>query len=217
MDEQAYLIFVLNTHMPYVVNPISDYPIEETWLFEAVLECYLPLVEVFSHLIEDGVNFQVSISLTPCLIQMLSNPLIQNRCLVYIDERIELAEFEMKRLERAQEFLPLARYYWNSFRHFRDIFTRVWGKDLVKAFRSLRSSGKVDILTSSATHAYLPLWEMFPRLVDLQVKLGILEYNRSFGGNPIGFWLPECAFYPGLDQILARQNITYFFWTHMGY
>lgn len=211
MDKNAYLLFVFNTHMPYVRNPSIEHPAEETWLYEAVLECYLPLLEVFSRLVEDGVNFQISISLNPCLIQMLSDPLMQDRCLAYIDERIELAEREMSRLSGSPEFYPLARFYRERFRHLRDIYAQVWGKDLVGAFRSLRSSGKVDILASGATHAYLPLWDTFPQLVDLQVKLGVLEYERSFGSSPLGFWLPECAFYPGLDQILARRGIRYFY------
>jgi 1,4-alpha-glucan branching enzyme len=67
------------------------------------------------------------------------------------------------------------------------------------------------MIVTSATHAYLPLWEVYPEIIDLQIRVGIEEYKRQFGEEPIGFWLPECGFTLGIDQILARNRIKYFF------
>jgi 1,4-alpha-glucan branching enzyme len=44
----------------------------------------------------------------------------------------------------------------------------------------------------------------------VQVDLGMSEFRRFFGHPASGFWLPECAYYTGLDRILADAGIRYF-------
>ncbi len=52
--------------------------VEENWLFEAITECYIPLIEVFCGLLRDGVDFRITLSFTPCLSAMLADPLLQD-------------------------------------------------------------------------------------------------------------------------------------------
>ncbi|MGE5225101.1 MAG: glycoside hydrolase family 57 protein [Omnitrophica WOR_2 bacterium] len=209
MDEKGYLIIVLNTHMPYVANPAVEYPEQETWLYEAVTDCYLPLIGRLSRLVQENVQFRISLSLTPCLVDMLANPLIQERCSRYLKDRVLLAEQEMKRLGSESPLFPLARMYRDRFLSLSAIYNETWNRDLVTAFKFLKASGKVDLLASAATHAYLPLWELSPRLVNLQLKVGAQQYRHYFGGQPQGIWLPECGFYPGLDALLEANGYKY--------
>lgn len=211
MDEIGYLLIVLNTHMPFVVNPAEEYPEAETWLYEVVTDCYLPLIEVLSRLVQENVPFRISISLSPCLMDMLSNPLIQQRCERYLQERVALSEQEMKRHGSGNPLFSLARNYRDRFINLSGIYNEIWNRDLVAAFKFLADSGKVDLLTSAGTHAYLPLWELYPRLVNLQLKTGVQQYRRYFGPQPLGIWLPECGFYPGLDDLLHKNGLKYFF------
>jgi 1,4-alpha-glucan branching enzyme len=51
---------------------------------------------------------------------------------------------------------------------------------------------------------------MNPAAVRAQVFTGVLHYRDVFGRAPRGFWLPECAFYPGLDEILKEAGLRYF-------
>jgi len=101
--------------------------------------------------------------------------------------------------------------YVDRYVNLREAFTQQWHKDLIAAFRGLSVSKRLAFLASSATHAYFPLWELYPQTVDLQIQLGVEAYQRAFERTPLGFWLPECAFYPGVDTLLKAANLRYFF------
>ncbi|MGA0200399.1 MAG: DUF1957 domain-containing protein, partial [Prochlorotrichaceae cyanobacterium] len=70
---------VLHAHLPFVRHPESDYVLEEEWLFEAITETYIPLINVLDGLLQDGVEFKLTLSLTPPLISMLRDSLLQDR------------------------------------------------------------------------------------------------------------------------------------------
>ena len=44
-----------------------------------------------------------------------------------------------------------------------------------------------------------------------QIAVAATSHRRHFGKDPVGIWLPECGYFPGLDAYLAEQNIRYFF------
>src|ERR1700677_3115228 len=68
---KGYLALVLHAHLPFVRHP--EYPdfLEEDWLFEAITETYLPMLQVMWRMADEGVPFQMTTSLTPTLISML--------------------------------------------------------------------------------------------------------------------------------------------------
>ena len=65
------LSIVLHAHLPYVRHP--EYPefLEEDWLYEAITETYLPLLEVFDRCVDDAIPFRITMTLTPPLVGML--------------------------------------------------------------------------------------------------------------------------------------------------
>src|SRR5512135_3493684 len=79
--ERGYLALVLHGHLPFVRHPEHDQFLEEDWLYEAITETYIPLINVFEGLVRDGVDFRLTMSLTPTLISMLIDPLLQQRYL----------------------------------------------------------------------------------------------------------------------------------------
>jgi 1,4-alpha-glucan branching enzyme len=50
-----------------------------------------------------------------------------------------------------------------------------------------------------------------PGSVRAQVEIGCRNYEKHFGRRPQGIWLPECAYAPGIDAVLASCGIRYFF------
>src|SRR5207244_3697591 len=56
-----------------------------------------------------------------------------------------------------------------------------------------------------------PLLAMTPGAVRAQIEVAVAEHRRFFARSPEGFWLPECAYEPGLDAELARVGVRYFF------
>ena len=95
--EKGYLALVLHSHLPYVRHPEHDQFLEEDWLYEAITETYVPLINMFDGLVKDGIDFRITMSLTPTLIAMLTDPLLQARYVRHINKLIELADKEVGR------------------------------------------------------------------------------------------------------------------------
>src|SRR6185295_12427904 len=88
MDPKGYLALVLHAHLPFVRHPEHDRFLEEDWFYEALTETYLPLLDAFEGLARSGMHFRVTMSLTPTLLSMMTDPLLQQRYLRYLDERL---------------------------------------------------------------------------------------------------------------------------------
>jgi len=78
--------------------------------------------------------------------------------------------------------------------------------DLIKAFVELEDRGCLEIITSCATHGYLPLMEISREAVHAQVKIAVDYHKRTLHRKPQGFWLAECGFNPGDDRILKARK-----------
>ena len=207
---KGYLCFVLHTHLPYVRHPEFDDFLEEDWLYEAITETYIPLIEVFEKLVADRVDFRLTMSLTPTLIAMLSDSLLQERYLRHIDRLIELAYRELERTRFEPEFNQLAQMYLERFSLCKTIFNQ-YHRNLVYAFKKFQDLGKIEIITCGATHGYFPLMEVTKPSVRAQLKTAVSQYEKVFNRAPRGIWLPECGYNPGDDYLLKEAGLKYFF------
>ncbi|HHV63109.1 MAG TPA: DUF1957 domain-containing protein [Firmicutes bacterium] len=209
--EKGYLALVLHTHLPYVRHPEHDEFLEETWLYEAITESYIPLLKVLERLVRDGIVFRLTMSFTPTLVSMLSDPLLQERYVRHLNKLIELSEKEVERTRWQPEFNENARMYRDRFYEARYIFEEKYGRNLLTGFKMLQDAGRLEIITSAATHGYLPLMELYRDAVRAQIKVALQLHEKVFGRRPVGFWLPECGYNPGDDFILQEEGIRYFF------
>src|SRR5436309_2906306 len=117
----GYLNLVLHAHLPFVRHPEFDDFLEEDWLYEAITETYIPLLEVFDGLERDGVDWRVTMSVTPTLAAMLSDPLLQYRYVRHIDNLIVLAKKEIERTRWEPDFNGLAQMYHDRFTRARGV------------------------------------------------------------------------------------------------
>lgn len=209
--EKGYLSIVLHAHLPYVRHPETQDILEEEWFFEAITETYIPLLQIFESLVKDGVSFRLTLSLSPPLLAMFNDSFLRERYLRRLRKLIELAEREINRTRGQGDFHQLAHYYYQNFLRVYQDYKDLYKCDLVQAFRKFQDLGCLEIITSAATHGYLPLLTAFPEAVEAQVRIGVEYYKENFGLCPKGMWLPECGYYPGHDHYLARNNIKYFF------
>jgi len=211
MSFKGYFCPVLHAHLPYVRHPEHDFFLEEDWLYEAITETYIPLINVFDKLIADGVDFRMTMSLTPTLISMLTDPLLQNRYLKHINKLIDLASREVERTQWQPEYNHLALMYKDLFFNARHVFETVYGKNLVNAFKKFQDLGKLEIITCGATHGFLPLYEFQENVVRAQIRVACALHEKHLGRRPNGIWLPECGYHPGHDKILKEEGIRFFF------
>ncbi|MFN4150376.1 MAG: DUF1957 domain-containing protein, partial [Candidatus Sericytochromatia bacterium] len=134
----GYSAMVLHAHLPFVRHPEYDFFLEEHWLYEAITETYVPLISMYEGLINDGIDFRMTMSLTPPLIAMLTDELLQSRYLIYIGKLIELSEKEVMRTKGDPDFEPLARYYHERFKATYEIFENKYKRNLVNAFKQFQ-------------------------------------------------------------------------------
>lgn len=204
-------MIMLHAHLPYIRYPEHENFLEENWLYETMTETYIPLINILENLLDDGVDFRLSLSLSPPLIEMLSDDLLMSRYQRYLCKLIELSEKEVYRNRRHIRRRDLASMYHKRFLRTRYLFENVYRRDLISAFRALMESGRLEIATCSATHAYLPALMTEPEAVKAQVQLPVMHFRKFFGRKPPGIWLPECGFSPGMDSLLREAGLGYFF------
>ncbi|MEM6447129.1 MAG: 1,4-alpha-glucan branching protein domain-containing protein [Cyanobacteria bacterium P01_D01_bin.123] len=205
---QGYFALVLHAHLPFVRHPEQDFVLEEDWLFEAITETYVPLLLMFENLERDSINFKLTMSMTPPLVSMLQDPLLQERYEDYLSKLEELVELEAERNITHGHIKYLAEYYVEEFSKVRDLWER-YNCDLVKGFKHFQDKGNLEIITCGATHGYLPLMQMYPQAVWAQLEVACQHYEDTFGQPPRGIWLPECAYYPGLERMIADVGLRY--------
>lgn len=208
---QGYFVLVLHAHLPYVRHVDRDDYLEERWLFEAITETYVPLLDVFLRLANDGVPFCLTLSLSPPLLSMFLDPLLQTRYLNYLARLQELGEKEVFRTRHDPAFAPLARMYRERFKRVYHLYHETYRDNLVNAFRELKDAGYLELITCAATHGYLPLLGLQREVVRAQVLIATDFHRQLFGEPPAGIWLPECAYNPGDDAVLAGAGLRYFF------
>lgn len=235
--------FVLHSHLPYA-RLAGRWPHGEEWIHEAATETYIPLLQTLYNLLEDGVRFRLTVGITPILAEQLVDPDVLDHLDQFLDDKIEAAKrdivyfSEREEIEVEEETAEgetqkhhestadphlryLAEWYRDWYEDIKRAFNQRFKRDIIGAFRNLQREGYIEITTSAATHGYLPLLAR-DSSVNAQIKTGVSSYQRLFGQQPTGIWLPECAYRPayvtdsgrvrpGIEHYLARNGLKVFF------
>jgi 1,4-alpha-glucan branching enzyme len=207
---KGYLAFVLHAHLPYVRHPEYDSFLEERWLFEAITETYIPIIKLLDRLAEERVACRFTLSISPTLLAMLEDSLLQERYEAHLAKSLELSEKELERTRHEPHLHYLAGMYRQLFREALEVFATRCQRRLSSVFKRFHRHGVVELITSSATHGLLPLLARQPKAVRAQIITGLDYFESVLGFRPQGMWLPECGFYPGLDELLAGEGIRFF-------
>lgn len=189
------LAIVLHSHMPYVEG-FGTYPFGEEWLFDAFARSHLPVLEVAE---------RVTMTVTPVLADQLEADGVGERMLTFLRRyRVDAADRDVA--DAGAALRPAAKaeadHYTRAIKRLR----KLRGRPL-RAFQEAHEKGRIALMTSAATHAVLPkLATVAAR--RLQVDAGLRSHQRRFG-ETTGFWLPECAYVPGLEAVLAERGLAY--------
>lgn len=195
-EDAGDLAIVLHSHMPYVEG-FGTYPFGEEWLFDAVIRSYLPVLDA-----AEGLTMTV----TPVLADQLEDEGLARRLRDFLVQwRIGAAEADMEQVPA--ECRDACRADLRRYRRALELLDAAGG-DLLHPFRAAAESGRVALAASAATHAVLPLLATRAGL-RLQLDAGIRSHRRRFGWDG-GFWLPECAYVPGLEARLAEHGARWF-------
>ncbi len=187
------IAIVLHSHMPYVEG-FGTYPFGEEWLFDAVIRSHLPVLSIAERL---------TMTVTPVLADQLEAPGVAARMLAFARElrrgSAELDAADMSEPGLREACLAEAGRYGAAIAELERL-----GDDPLMAFAEA-GDGDVELIASSATHAILPLVATREGVM-LQIETGLRSHARRFGPSA-GFWLPECAYEPGLEQLLGAAGV----------
>ncbi|MDR3460196.1 MAG: DUF1957 domain-containing protein [Verrucomicrobiae bacterium] len=206
---QGYLSIILHAHLPFVRHPEHEKFLEESWLFEAITETYLPLVQILENWRNDGITAPITLSLSPTLCAMLGDPLLRARYERHLNGLIELADKEIHRTHWDRAFRELAWMYHHRLSLARETW-RFYSGNLITAFKQFQDDGRIEIITTAATHGLLPLMSGHPPSVRAQILTARDHYRSCFGRDPRGIWLPECAYAAKVENYLQEANIRWF-------
>ncbi len=205
----VHLALVLHAHLPFVRHPEHPEFHEETWLFEAILESYLPLLGILDGWARDGIRGRLTLSVSPTLGSMLGDPLLRERFGRHLRRRLDLVGQE----EIRAHLEPARRQVISGHRDWLLQQAAVWDRwegQVLRGFAAAAAVGQLELITCSATHALLPLLRRQPGRLRRQLHTAA-EFHESWTGQrPRGFWLPECAWHPELDPHLVEAG---FRWT----
>ena len=205
----GYVSFILHAHLPFIHHPESEDYLEEQWLFEAISETYIPLLLNFQKLEEENVKFRLTLTMTPPLLYMLDNKLLQKRYIKYLKKHIELCRKEVQRTSYDARLNELSKYYLDRYSNDLHVFKDIYNCNLITGFKHFQDAGFLEIITCGATHGYFPILYVNPNTVRAQIGVGVQTYRKFFGRNPRGIWLPECGYVPEADKYLKEFGIEY--------
>ncbi|MDH4046343.1 MAG: DUF1957 domain-containing protein [Gemmatimonadota bacterium] len=219
-------VLMLHSHLPWVLHH-GRWPHGSDWLCEAALDTYLPLIEQLRSLEHDGIAAPVTLGITPVLANQLAHPDFPGEFAHLLSERLAAAARAPVDLPATGDaaLVPLARYWHDRLERLRDLLDDLDG-DVPAEFRRLQDAGRLELVSSAATHGYLPLLGR-EESIRLQLLVGVREHERLFGRRPRGCWVPECAYRSrgpwappgaravaeraGIDEHLATAGYDFFF------
>ncbi len=219
----GFVSIVLHWHIPYV-RKSGEWPFGENWFFEALAETYIPLIAAVEELTEIGINPKMTFNITPVLLEQLSDEYMKEKFEKYLEEKISLIDKDLEKYadpELRKAILHVKKFYtWIKDKY------GEYGGDIIAQLKKLQDNGFIEIITSAATHAYLPLLGC-REAIDAQLDTGVRTYLKYFDKRPRGIWLPEMAYRPrgewilppdgrkvyreGIEEFLVRHGYKYFF------
>ena len=196
------MAIVLHAHLPYVRSRKKD-SLEQDWFYQALMECYLPLLQILENsLLAEDQDPKITIGLSPTLLSLLENKDLKDGFKEWISTRLDLLKqvpiCHNAAVEDLSSRIIDQLNNWNNC-----------NGELISRFAELERKGVVDLLTCAATHGYLPLLRENKEAVKGQLNTAVREHIRIFGSKPLGIWLPECAYYEGLDKLMIEAGLRY--------
>ena len=227
MEKLGSFCLVLHSHLPFVLHH-GVWPHGEDWLYEAAAETYLPLLAMIDECVYLNAKPHITIGLTPVLLEQLNHEHFKQGFEKYLAERVQRAKSDRAEFESHNSgHMAFLATKWEEF------YTRLAGqfasykRSIPTAFADRARAGFIEILTSNATHGYMPLI-MEDSSIRAQIRAGVDSSYRHLGFKPTGMWLPECAYRPsgnwyppvvfggnrnrvGIEHLVADEGVNHFF------
>ena len=209
---QKFLSLIVKANQDFIRHTGEDIkenaPILNSF-YESISDVYIPLLRMIEKLESDGVKFRFGLILPPCLCNMLSDEILQESYVSWLDERIELGQAELRRNKASEATKALVALQIENNKKLKEDFVDKYQCKLIPCFAEYMNKGLIELLGTCGTDIFLPHYADLKEIVCAQVESGLHCYRRFFGVVPEGFWLPELGYAPGIEKIIRAYGYTY--------
>lgn len=209
---QKYLSLIIKANQDFIRHTGEDLeqnaPILNTF-YESISDVYIPLLRMIEKLEEEKVKFCFGLVLPPLLCNMLSDEVLQNSYVQWLDERIKLGQLELNRNKEKKEIAVLISATVENNKKLKSDFVNKYSSKLIPFFAEYMNKGLIELLGTCGTDIFLPHYADMKEILCAQVESGLHCYRRFFGVTPEGFWLPELGYAPGVERIIKAYGYTY--------
>ena len=188
-------VLTLHSHLPWVLHH-GRWPHGSDWICEAALDSYLPLIAMLESLERENIQPSITLGITPILAAQFAHPSFREELDTYFAHRLKTIDEAPESLLQTGDtgLLEVVAFWKRHVTMLRETWERI-GKDLIAAFRRHALEGRIELISSAATHGFLPLLGR-DESIRFQLLVGRSEHARHFGDLPRGCWVPECAYRP---------------------
>ncbi len=175
--------------------------------YEAISNVYIPLLEMIEKLEADNVKYRFALVLPPVLCNMLSDTVLQDEYLKWLDKRNDLGKAELRRNKENAEICAIINKTIETNKKRKADFVDKYNKNLIPVFAEYMTKGYIELLGTCGTDIFMPHYADLKEIISAQIECGLHAYRQYFGIMPEGFWLPEMGYTPGIEKRDSRLRL----------
>ena len=167
------LVLIIEANQGYIpqTEDKEGFQVQNSLLFSAITETYIPLLNMFCQLEKENIPFKLGLVISPSICALLSDSRIQDKYIEYLDELIKLGNAEVLRCKDSN-CLEQAKTCLESIEKTKFDFTETYGKNLLGKIRYFEKLGILELIPTAATFSYLPHYSDYPEAINAQIETG---------------------------------------------
>ena len=177
--------------------------------FESISNVYIPLLRMLERLEADKINFRFALVLPPVLCNMLSDSILQDEYIKWLEKRNNLGKSELKRNKSDAKVCKLINETIENNKTLLSDFKDKYNKNLIPVFADYMTKGYIELLGTCGTDIFMPHFADLKEIISAQIESGLHACRQYFGIMPEGFWLPAMGYTPGIEKIIRAYGYTY--------
>ncbi len=209
---QKYFSLIIKANQDFIRHTGEDArlnaPVVNTF-YESISNVYIPLLNMIKRFEAEQLKIRIGLVLPPLLCNMLSDELLQESYINWLEERIELGQAELRRSRGNEEVSAVIKSIIEENKVRKAEFIDVYECKLVRSFCEYMNKGYLELLGTCGTDIFMPHYADMKEILSAQIESGLHAYREYFGIAPEGFWIPELGYAPGIEKLIRAYGYTY--------
>ena len=177
--------------------------------YEAISNVYIPLLRMIERLENDKINCRFTLVLPPILCNMLSDPILQDGYITWLEKRNDLGKAELRRNKADEKLSQIISDTVANNKALIADFKDKYNKNLIPVFADYMNKGLIELMGTCGTDIFMPHYADLKEIISAQIESGLHAYRQYFGVMPEGFWLPAMGYTPGIEKLIRAYGYTY--------